>query len=85
MEMQTRGYSHETHEQFLQRISDILPADASLSWTRLERAIFNHLMAKLIHYYGYANITDAMLQATLNEMQEIVQHLSTQEHVGSTH
>lgn len=85
MEMQTHSHSYETHDQFLQRVSDILPEDASLTWTRLERAVFNHLMAKLIHCYGYANITNAMLQATLSEMREIVEHLAAQDRVAATH
>lgn len=72
METETRCDPVETHEQFLQRVSKFFPVDSSLDWSRLERAIFNNLMSKLIFRYGYAEISDAMLQTTLDQMQKIV-------------
>lgn len=72
MESETRCDPVETHEQFLKRVSKFFPVDSSLEWSRLERAIFNNLMSKLIFRYGYAEISDDMLQTTLEQMQKIV-------------
>lgn len=70
--METRCDPVETHEQFLNRVGKFFPVDSSLEWSRLERAIFNNLMSKLIFRYGYAEISDEMLQTTLEQMQMIV-------------
>lgn len=72
MDTQTRRNPVETHEKFLQRVSKFFPVDSSLAWTRLERAVFNNLMSKLIFRYGYAEISDDMLQTTLEQMQTIL-------------
>ena len=64
----------ETHEQFLQRASLIFPVVSSQYWTAFQRAVFNFLLAKLIYRYGYADISEAMLNAALVEMEKIVRH-----------
>lgn len=69
----------ETHEQFLQRASEVFPVDSSLDWSPFERAIFNSLMAKLIFNYGYDSISDAMLRAAYREMQGIVSRCADSE------
>lgn len=72
METESRCDPVETHEKFLQRVSKFFPVDSSLAWSRLERAVFNNLMSKLIFRYGYAEISDAMLQTTREQMQTIL-------------
>lgn len=62
----------ETHEQFIQRANRVFPADRVRVWSRVERAVFNHLMAKLIHRNSYASISNAMLEACHDDMTEIV-------------
>lgn len=64
--------SSETHEQFLQRASGIFPIERVENWSRVERAVFNQLMGKLIHQKSYAAITDTMLQQCRDEMTKIV-------------
>jgi hypothetical protein len=64
--------SNETHEQFIQRANRVFPADSVRVWSRVERAVFNHLMAKLIHRNTYGSISNAMLQECRDDMTEIV-------------
>jgi hypothetical protein len=66
----------ETHKQFVERASRIFPESQANDWTRIERAVFNHLMAQLIYRYGYARISDQMLQQVQNEMIGIVKRLT---------
>lgn len=65
-------YSDETHEQFIQRANRVFPADCVRAWSRIERAVFNHLMAKLIHRNTYSAISDEMLEECRDDMVEIV-------------
>ena len=65
-------YSDETHEQFIQRANRVFPADCVRAWSRIERAVFNHLMAKLIHQNTYSAISDEMLEECRDDMTEIV-------------
>jgi hypothetical protein len=62
----------ETHEQFIQRASGIFPLERVKNWSRIERAVFNQLMARLIHQKSYDAITDSMLQQCRDEMANIV-------------
>ncbi|PKO89651.1 MAG: hypothetical protein CVU18_03300 [Betaproteobacteria bacterium HGW-Betaproteobacteria-12] len=62
----------ETHEQFVRRASGIFPVERVRNWSRIERAVFNHLMGHLIHEHSYASITDAMLARCRDDMCEIV-------------
>jgi hypothetical protein len=64
--------SDETHDQFIQRANRVFPADSVRVWSRIERAVFNHLMAKLIHRNTYSSISNAMLQECRDDMTEIV-------------
>lgn len=64
--------SDETHEQFIQRANRVFPADCVRAWSRIERAVFNHLMAKLIHRNTYSAISDEMLEECRDDMVEIV-------------
>lgn len=70
------GQPSETHEQFLQRASGIFPIERVRNWSRIERAVFNQLMAKLIHQKSYSAITDTMLQQCRDEMAKIVSRYS---------
>lgn len=67
--------SYDTHEQFVQRASDAFPEDVVSTWSRIERAVFNHLMARLIHQCGYSAITGEMLQKSREKMEKIVRNL----------
>lgn len=62
----------ETHEQFIQRANRVFPADCVRAWSRIERAVFNHLMARLIHRNTYSSISNAMLEECREDMTEIV-------------
>ena len=65
-------HSDETHEQFIRRASGFFPEDRVRDWSRIERAVFNQLMGRLIHEHSYASITDAMLTRCRDDMHEIV-------------
>ena len=67
----------ETHEQFIQRASRVFSADYVESWSRIERAVFNHLLSPIIHKFSYSSITDEMLCQYRNDMVEIVRRLQT--------
>lgn len=64
--------SNENYEQFVQRASGIFPVERVRNWSRVERAVFNHLMARLINQKSYCAITDAMLEECRDEMNKIV-------------
>jgi hypothetical protein len=74
-EMNAVSYD-ETHEQFIQRANRVFPAESVRAWSRIERAVFNHLMAKLIHRNSYRAISDAMLEECREDMTEIVRRCS---------
>ena len=65
-------HSSETHEQFLQRASDVFPTEWAENWSRIERAVFNQLMSRLIHQCPYNSITEAMLHQCRDDMANIV-------------
>jgi hypothetical protein len=65
-------HANETHEQFVQRASRIFPPKEASRWSRIERAVFNHLMAQLIYRHGYSAISNEMLQQSREDMIEIV-------------
>lgn len=71
----TEEKADETHEQFIKRASDVFPASHVRSWSRIERAVFNHLVAQLIHKSRYASITNEMLRQCRDDMEEIVRRL----------
>ena len=62
----------ETHEQFLQRACSVFPTEWAGHWSRIERAVFNQLMTRLIHQCPYNAITDAMLHQCRDDMVKIV-------------
>jgi hypothetical protein len=62
----------ETHEEFLQRVSRVFPPDRAHAWSRLERGVFNSLMARLIHERGYGAISDEMLRSLSEHMERLV-------------
>lgn len=67
------AYPHETHEQFIQRASSVFPEDGVRTWSRIERAVFNHLLGRLIHQHSYDSISNQMLQESRDNMEKIVQ------------
>jgi hypothetical protein len=66
----------EAHRQLIERASKVFPERQVADWTRVERAVFNHLMAQLIYRYGYARISDQMLHEVRNEMTVIVKRVT---------
>jgi len=66
----------ETHEEFIQRANFVFPADYVRAWSRVERAVFNHLMAQLIHQNAYISISNAMLVKCRDDMAEIVRRIT---------
>jgi len=72
MASQFQRHPVETHEEFVVRAARVFPVRVSASWTRLERAVFNYLMARLIFRHDYAEISESMLEAASDEMHEIV-------------
>lgn len=65
-------HSAETHDQFVRRASAVFPPERAKSWSRIERAVFNHLMSRLIHNRGYASITDQMLYQSRADMEKML-------------
>lgn len=65
----------ETHEQFIKRAGSVFPAECVRAWSRVERAVFNHVMAQLIAQHSYASITNEMLRESRDNMEEIVRRL----------
>lgn len=85
MNIQNPRLPVETHEQFLQRASEVFPVKTCNSWSAFERAVFNNLMANLIFRYGYAEISRQMLEAAFDQMQEIVQRFPLPGRSDATH
>ncbi len=73
---QAATHSDESHEQFIKRASAVFPADRVRKWSRVERAVFNHLMAQFIHQHSYGSISNEMLHEIRNDMDEIVRRIS---------
>jgi hypothetical protein len=69
--------SNETHEEFVRRASKVFLEDQVSSWSRIERGVFNYLMARLINKCGYSAITHEMLQESRNNMEKIVRCFAT--------
>jgi hypothetical protein len=69
------GYADETHEAFVLRASQVFPSEQVSGWTRMERAVFNSLMAQLVYQHPYAAISNAMLEEVRTAMTEIVRTL----------
>lgn len=69
------AHSNETQEQFVRRASNVFPEEIVSAWSRIERAVFNQLMARLIHRCGYSAITNEMLQKSRKKMERIVRNL----------
>jgi hypothetical protein len=72
----TDVHPSETHDQFVQRANHVFPADRAKTWSRVERAVFNHLMGHLIHEHSYSSITDTMLSQCRDDMHRIVRRCS---------
>jgi hypothetical protein len=66
--------TQESHDQFVERAMRIFPAEEADKWSRLERALFNSLMGKLIFAHGYGGITESMLIEVRQRMQAAVRH-----------
>jgi len=69
------GDCNENHEQFVQRASRVFPSDSVRAWGRIERAVFNHLFEQLIRHRSYSEISNAMLYACRDDMNDIVHRL----------
>jgi len=65
------------HAQFINRASTVFPPNLAIKWSRIERAVFNHLMSHLIYHHGYEAITCQMLHETQDRMQQIVRSLGS--------
>ncbi|MBS1131748.1 MAG: hypothetical protein H6R16_2750, partial [Proteobacteria bacterium] len=65
----------ENHDQFVQRASGVFHSESVRSWTRIERAVFNHLMGRLIRRHSYQEISNEMLYACQEDMNDVVQRL----------
>lgn len=70
------AYVHETHEQFVQRASRVFPVDGVRTWSRIERAVFNHLLGRLIIQHGYDAISNQMLEESRDNMNKFVHRLT---------
>lgn len=44
----------ESHEQFVQRASRVFLSDSVRTWSRIERAVFNHLTGLLVRQRSYS-------------------------------
>lgn len=67
--------SHETHEQFVQRASRVFQEDGFRAWSRIERAVFNHLLGRLINEHGYDSISNRMLEESRDNMDKFLREL----------
>ena len=70
------GQVHEVHEQFVRRASQVFPEDEVSAWSRVDRAVFNHLMSQLIYRHIYGAISNEMLQEVRTKMIKIVKGLT---------
>lgn len=67
----------EIQARFIHRASTVFPPELAMNWSRIERAVFNQLMSRLIYHHGYEAITCQMLHATRDRMQQIVHSLGS--------
>jgi hypothetical protein len=65
----------DAQARFINRASTVFPPDLTVNWSRIERAVFNHLMSHLIYHHGYEAITWQMLHETQDRMQQIVRNI----------
>lgn len=70
------AFSHETHEQFVQRASRVFSEEKARTWSRIERAVFNHLLGRLIIQHGYDSISTQMLEESRDDMNKFVRKLA---------
>ena len=70
------GDAHEIHEQFVRRASRVFTEDQVSAWSRIDRAVFNHLMSQLIYRHNYSAISNEMLQEVRTEMIKVVKGLT---------
>ena len=57
---------------FILRAYEVFPPEWLRSLSRIERAVFNVLIGRLIHKNGYAATTDQMLRELRADMEKIV-------------
>jgi hypothetical protein len=79
--MATESYSacsHETHDQFIERAGRVFPEEGVRQWSRIERAIFNHLLGRLIIQHGYDSISNQMLEESRENMNKFVHRLAVE-------
>ena len=62
----------ETRDQFIRRAGALFPPERVRAWSRIERAVFNHLLVNLIQHHRFALISNQMLQQSRADMEEIV-------------
>jgi hypothetical protein len=67
----------EAHARFIDRASAVFPPNLTTEWSRIERAVFNHLMSHLIYRNGYDAITCEMLHETQDQLQQIVRSIGS--------
>jgi hypothetical protein len=72
MDESTDIHREETRDQFIQRAGALFPPNRVRAWSRIEQAVFHHLLAKLIQQHSYALISNQMLQESRADMEEIV-------------
>lgn len=71
---------NETHEEFVQRVSNVFPEDRVSGWSRIERGVFNHLMNQLIHKHSYGSISNEMLYQCHDKLLETVQRFKVNQY-----
>lgn len=74
-----RSHYQETHEEFVERASRVFPVDNVRTWSRIERAVFNHLLGRMISKHGYGSISNQMLEESRDSMKQVVHQLQTEE------
>lgn len=69
-----RNYLHLDNavDLFILRAYDVFTPEWLRSLSRIERAVFNVLLGRLIHKNGYAATTDQMLRELRADMEKIV-------------
>lgn len=70
------AHAHEIHEQFVGRAGRVFTEDQVSAWSRIDRAVFNHLMSQLIYQHSYSAISNEMLQEVRTDMIKIVKGLT---------
>lgn len=75
MEETTQGVDRqETHDEFVQRVSNVFSEDQVSTWSRIERGVFNHLMGQLIHKHSYGSISNEMLYQCHDKLLEAIRN-----------